>query len=80
MGRLIVAGLGPGEIAIFDPRLWDVLGGIETVVFRTEIHPGISSAKKQLLAFNPAMSLSSHQTKFEDPGLIQADPISQLHR
>ena len=75
MGRLIVAGLGPGEIAIFDPRLWDVLGGVETIVFRTEIHPGISSAKKQLLAFNPEMSFSSLDDLYQ-----QADSFDALYQ
>ena len=75
MGRLIVAGLGPGDIPIFDPRVWEVLHGVESVVFRTEVHPGISSAKKQLRASNPAISFSSLDDLYQ-----HADSFGSLYR
>ncbi|TAN31254.1 MAG: MazG family protein [Actinomycetota bacterium] len=66
MGRILVAGLGPGEIPVIDRRVWDVIDDIVEVVFRTEVHPGAASGRSELARRNPAIRFSSFDSLYDD--------------
>ncbi len=65
MGRIVVAGLGPGEIPAIDQRVWDVLGDVSEVVFRTEVHPGVPAARVEIATRNPAAKVTTFDLLYE---------------
>ena len=65
MGRIIVAGLGPGEIPVIDSRIWDFVSGVDEVVFRTEVHPGAASGRSEIASRNPAVKFSAFDSLYD---------------
>lgn len=59
MGRIVIAGLGPGETPHLDPSIWQFINEISCVVFRTEVHPGAGQAREQLKEANPRLVFTS---------------------
>ncbi len=65
MGRIVVAGLGAGEVPAIDPRVWQVLDEVSLVVFRTEVHPGASAARKEIADNRPDVPIESMDRLYE---------------
>ncbi len=65
MGRIIVAGLGPGEIPVIDSRVWDFVSDVDEVVFRTEVHPGAASGRTEIANRNPAVKFSAFDSLYD---------------
>lgn len=65
MGRIVVAGLGPGEIPVIDKRVWDVLDDVAEVVFRTEVHPGVPTARSEIAERIPSVRFTTFDPLYE---------------
>lgn len=66
MGKIIVAGIGPGEIPVIDPQVLKDISDVSTIIFRTEIHPGADEARRELGKANPSASISSFDSLYEN--------------
>lgn len=66
LGKIVVAGLGPGAIPAIDQRVWDLLPGVGEIVFRTEIHPGAKEAKSKLKSAKPDLKFTSFDVLYEE--------------
>lgn len=65
MGKIIVAGIGPGEIPVIDPQVLREIENVSEIIFRTEVHPGASEARRRLLEANPSATVSSFDYLYE---------------
>ncbi|MDA8080131.1 MAG: MazG family protein [Actinomycetota bacterium] len=71
MGRIVVAGLGPGEIPVIDKRVWDVLNDVAVVVFRTEVHPGVPTARIEIAERKPSVRFTTFDPLYERAGSFE---------
>lgn len=65
MGRIFVAGLGPGELPILDPRIWQILSEVSVVAFRTKVHPNVDSVMRDLETANPKVTFLSFDDLYD---------------
>ncbi len=75
MGRIVVAGLGPGEIPVIDKKVWDILDEVADVVFRTEVHPGVPAARREIAEKLPSVRFTTF-----DPLYERANTFEDLYR
>ncbi len=75
MGRIVVAGLGPGEKPVIDDRVWAVIDEVALVIFRTEIHPGAAAARSEIIKRRPSIEIGSFDSLYE-----KAASFEELYR
>ena len=75
MGRIVVAGLGPGEKPVIDDRVWAVIDEVALVIFRTEIHPGAAAARSEIIKRRPSIEIGSFDSLYE-----KATSFEELYR
>ncbi len=75
MGRIVVAGLGPGEKPVIDDRVWAVIDEVALVIFRTEIHPGVAAARLEIIKRRPSIEIRSFDSLYE-----KAASFEELYR
>ncbi len=65
MGRIVVAGLGPGEKPVIDDRVWAFIDEVALVIFRTEVHPGAAAARSEIIKRRPSLEIGSFDSLYE---------------
>ncbi len=75
MGRIVVAGLGAGDVPAIDQRVWAMLDQVDLVIFRTEIHPSAAAARLEIVGRKPSVAFESF-----DPLYERAETFEQLYR
>lgn len=72
MGRVVVAGLGPGSSLMIPARVWELIGSVSKVIFRTETHPSFSTARAEIEIRNPNVEFSSFDLLYERAGTFDS--------
>lgn len=60
-----MAGLGPGDLPTLDPNIWEILGDVTTVAFRTKVHPGVDAAIEKISAVNSKLHFLSFDEYYD---------------
>ncbi|NNN20088.1 MAG: MazG family protein [Acidimicrobiaceae bacterium] len=71
MGRIVVGGLGPGAIPIIDGRIWEIIGEVTEVVFRTDVHPGVAASRSEIAGRNPSVNFTTFDPLYERAGSFE---------